>query len=426
MKKTTLSLFILIFFGIVLNAQVGIGTTDPDINSVLEISSPDKGLLMPRVALLALDNPAPLDTHVAGMTIYNTATSGTAPNEVTPGFYVNDGTKWIKTYSSDGAVDAKWVNIISGSVELLNLSDGTTVRPVGTEFAILDNGNVGVGTTAASDKLTVDIASQDGNGITITGNGATVKAFNFAEIGPLGQGSINWRKTGLEAAVAASIRSVEDDSYSNKGIAFFTGNNEDYVTDAVERMRLTSTGRLGIGTTTPNSRVHIAYDSDLTGLNVEGITFDVDANNDALIQYGVNLTIKNTGSNRVFLLSADEGTMVLNADDHHPGGMFFRTGMTTRMEIQSTSSNNYDGVLIYDTSGNVTTKFGRLGRVGIGNSAPTERLDVNGAIKISDGGYISITDGDYAPVPTGGAGTMVFSNGSFFGWNGSEWKQLDN
>jgi hypothetical protein len=35
---------------------------------------------------------------------------------------------------------------------------------------------------------------------------------------------------------------------------------------------------------------------------------------------------------------------------------------------------------------------------------------------------------DVTPVPTGGAGTMVYDpvNNHFFGWNGSAWKQLDN
>src|SRR5690606_33395363 len=99
--------------------------------------------------------------------------------------------------------------------------DGTTVRPTGTEFVALDNGNVGIGTAAASDKLTVNIGNENGKGITITGAENVVKAINFAEIAG-GQGQINWRKTGLDAAVSASIRSIGSDGYSNRAIAFFT------------------------------------------------------------------------------------------------------------------------------------------------------------------------------------------------------------
>lgn len=79
-------------------AQVGIGTTTPNANALLEIdaSTTAGGLLMPRVALTSTTSPAPLSADVAGMTVYNTATSGTPPNNVTPGYYYNNGTIWVR------------------------------------------------------------------------------------------------------------------------------------------------------------------------------------------------------------------------------------------------------------------------------------------------------------------------------------------
>jgi hypothetical protein len=64
--------------------------------------------------------------------------------------------------------------------------------------------------------------------------------------------------------------------------------------------------------------------------------------------------------------------------------------------------------------------------VGINTSTPTEKLDINGAVKIADGGYTGITNNASIPVPSGGAGTIVFAETHFYGWNGSVWKQLDN
>lgn len=64
--------------------------TQPD--AVLEIESTNKGVLLPRVALTATTSPAPLNAHVAGMVVYNTATAG----DVTPGQYTNNGTAWVK------------------------------------------------------------------------------------------------------------------------------------------------------------------------------------------------------------------------------------------------------------------------------------------------------------------------------------------
>jgi len=64
--------------------------------------------------------------------------------------------------------------------------------------------------------------------------------------------------------------------------------------------------------------------------------------------------------------------------------------------------------------------------VGINTASPAEKLDVNGAIKIADNGYAAISNNATSPVPAGGAGTIVFQQSHFYGWNGLAWKQLDN
>jgi hypothetical protein len=78
-------------------AQVKVGNNPNSINpnSLLELESTNKGLLIPRMALVATNNPSPLSSFVAGMTVYNTASAGVAPNTVYPGFYYSDGTQWV-------------------------------------------------------------------------------------------------------------------------------------------------------------------------------------------------------------------------------------------------------------------------------------------------------------------------------------------
>ena len=92
MKK--LITIVTLFSVINLFGQVGIGTTNPNPDALLDVdaSVSTGGLLLPRLALTATNNAAPLSAHVAGMTVYNTSTV----NDVTPGFYYNDGTAWIK------------------------------------------------------------------------------------------------------------------------------------------------------------------------------------------------------------------------------------------------------------------------------------------------------------------------------------------
>jgi hypothetical protein len=84
-----------------INDEIGIGTTTPDTNSKLEISNSNKGLLLPRVALTATQNPSPLTAHVEGMEVYNTTKAITVVGqEVYPGKYINDGTQWIREMNS--------------------------------------------------------------------------------------------------------------------------------------------------------------------------------------------------------------------------------------------------------------------------------------------------------------------------------------
>ncbi len=74
----------------------------PDNNAVLELESTQKGFLLPRVPLQATNVATPLTTHIAGMTVYNTATAGTAPFGVSPGWYYNDGSRWVRLAATGG------------------------------------------------------------------------------------------------------------------------------------------------------------------------------------------------------------------------------------------------------------------------------------------------------------------------------------
>jgi len=90
MRKIVLTVLALCGLNGVAQVKIGDNATTVNANSLLELESTNKGLLYPRVALIATTLAAPLLDHEAGMTVYNTATIG----DVTPGVYINDGTKW--------------------------------------------------------------------------------------------------------------------------------------------------------------------------------------------------------------------------------------------------------------------------------------------------------------------------------------------
>lgn len=83
-------------------AQTGIGTTTPNASAKLDVTASNKGFLPPRIALTGTNVFAPItgtSSAAAGLLIYNTATDGTAPNNVVPGYYFWNGLSWVQIAS---------------------------------------------------------------------------------------------------------------------------------------------------------------------------------------------------------------------------------------------------------------------------------------------------------------------------------------
>jgi hypothetical protein len=131
MKKIFLTLALAI--GLTATAQVKVGDNVTTLNasSILELESTSKGLLFPRVALTGTTAFAPLAAHVAGMTVYNTATAG----DVTPGLYTNDGAAWVKLGGSSSTA----TSVVTNSA--------TAYTVLGTEDIILSNAPSAVAVT---------------------------------------------------------------------------------------------------------------------------------------------------------------------------------------------------------------------------------------------------------------------------------------
>jgi len=128
MKK---ALFLLAsFLFVCVNAQVGIGTTNPDSSAVLDVEATDKGILVPRVSISDLSTAAPVIAPAESLLVYNTAiTTGI-------GFHYWDGVKWTPLAGSVVA-DSDWT--ISGN-DMYNSNTG----------------NVGVGTNTPTAKFHIE------------------------------------------------------------------------------------------------------------------------------------------------------------------------------------------------------------------------------------------------------------------------------
>jgi hypothetical protein len=166
MRHLIVFLFLFLSFGIA--AQTGIGTTTPNASARLEVAATDKGFLPPRVALTAANTFAPITgtaASAAGLLIYNTATAGTAPNNVVPGYYYWNGTAWIQI--SGGLViesrSAGFTLTAADNNKLFFINSASTVTvtvpslPIGFSCQLIQ---VGAGTvTFAPSSTTLNSAS---------------------------------------------------------------------------------------------------------------------------------------------------------------------------------------------------------------------------------------------------------------------------
>lgn len=78
--------------------NVGINSTGaaPAASAMLDITSANTGVLLPRLALTATNVAAPVVAPATSLLVYNTATAGVFPNNVTPGYYYWDGLVWVR------------------------------------------------------------------------------------------------------------------------------------------------------------------------------------------------------------------------------------------------------------------------------------------------------------------------------------------
>jgi hypothetical protein len=150
MKRLIILFLLITFFA---EAQTGIGTTTPNASAKLDVTATDRGFLPPRVALTASNVFSPItgtSSAAAGLLIYNTATAGTVPNNVVPGYYFWNGTAWIQI-SNGLIVDASKTSNFSvaaadnNKLFLINSSTSVTVTvpsglPIGFACQFIQTG----------------------------------------------------------------------------------------------------------------------------------------------------------------------------------------------------------------------------------------------------------------------------------------------
>ena len=184
-------------------------------------------------------------------------------------------------------------------------------------LSVLDGGNVGIGTISPSEKLHVAGYAKADTGF---------KAGNYTILNESGN----------------------ETSLSNTAYypMFFKTNNS-------TRMTISNAGNVGIGTTSPDSLLHVA--ADVSGANVGTITIE--------------------GRPHGFL-----GDDIATIDFHNNGTKL----ADIRME-RGNASNDSQIVISTSDAGTLNDALiiNEVGNVGIGTTSPGQKLDVNGSINVS-------------------------------------------
>jgi hypothetical protein len=383
---------ILLFSAVNSQAQIKIGGDPITINpsSVLEIESANKGVLFPRVALESTSDVATIASPVYGLTVFNTATDGTSPIDVTPGYYYWHGTKWVKLAVETAPIEfvkTVYVNAVSPNLDAATLFDETNPPATDVDALKKDVANLYIGSDGSA--WTYDNANDTyktyavapstpfylANTITDAGGN---KTGNIWRAGNIGVG-INNPATNLHIQNAlAATNTVNADakvlrfsrpstasakldniaqfnlgSYSITNANAFTrldlalsnGNDNTTLSNV---MTWQANGNVGIGTTAPSAPLVI---------------------NGATARGSLKLIAPSVAAGDNWWMGFAHGPTSTDENDRARIGVDILGGGAGRLFFTTGSPNAQTRAMFIDESQ----------RVGIGTNAPASRLEVNGS-----------------------------------------------
>lgn len=411
MKKYFLSAILFSNFAF---AQVGINTQTPQATfdvtaSPLDLTKTD-GIIAPRITgnQLRAKNArytAAQDGAIVYVTAGDDSPAGKTANITSTGYYYFDKTlnsnngQWVKMinassipantniYTNNGSLTGtRLVNQEGFSLAFQNANGANafSVRSSdlrGSSIFAVDGltSRVGIGTPDPTVKLHINSGAEPGFRL-VDGTQASgrILTSNSSGVG-------TWQNL---PAFDSTDDAFANDA-ANSMVKLATRSNGTTARSAGTEFVITDNGRLGVGTDAPDNNVHV------TG--------------------GVTIGPKNAVQMRI----SDNRLQVNNASG-------VQIGNISVAELPEGAVMNINSLVSTTVHTRLNINAGNVSIGGTPDIIPTEKLMVEGAIKIGNGGYTGIAEGSSTPIPAGGRGTMVFTNGSFWGYTGTVWKRLHN
>jgi hypothetical protein len=159
-------------------------------------------------------------------------------------------------------------------------------------------------------------------------------------------------------------------------------------TNASDRVTVDSSGNVGIGTTTPDNKLHVQIGASAAPASVP-TSHIIIADSGESTDSGMAVYSSTTGNGYFRFGDSDNAARGGFRYEHSADKMYFRTGGTDKGAIDSS------------------------GRVGIGNTAPTEKLQVAGNIRID--GDLTIEGYTNTGQPSGNI--ISYASGSVAAWS---------
>ncbi len=418
------------------NAQaqsIGIGTQTPNANALLDLNSETKGLLIPRIPLLALNNAAPFAIPPTSLLVFNT----TFTSELSQGFYFWRGNKWNRLTSSDdvwsttgnagtnaapsfiGTTDnvSLWFRVRNVNSGLIDSGNSRTTFGYGTARsaggpnnsafgykALGSSSSQAVGNTAIG-FLAIEILRRGFSNVGV--GGFTIRNLDSGTNNTgIGSSALSSLEIGdANTAVGFNTMAGVSNGDSNTAVGFkatmLTGTKGSTAIGALSIVNAdnsivlgsiagfntaTTSAKVGIGTPQPAFSLHVANNDAANGGHLQGIMVENLANTtgEAAINFR-NQGTAGTGINYWMVgLNQNRNMTFAYGNDFN--------GSTTRLVVDS------------------------LGNLGVGVINPTQRLDVNGSVKMNGELYNGTSTANLLPIVYGNvssSATIQSGTGNF-------------